>query len=45
MKLIRFADDQSGPSFGVVIRDHAVAFSALAAASGRTDPSLRDSRS
>jgi 2-keto-4-pentenoate hydratase/2-oxohepta-3-ene-1,7-dioic acid hydratase in catechol pathway len=46
MKLIRFtAETSQGPEFGVVVRDHAVSFSALQRTSGRPHPELADSRS
>jgi 2-keto-4-pentenoate hydratase/2-oxohepta-3-ene-1,7-dioic acid hydratase in catechol pathway len=46
MKLIRFASEASvSPEFGVVVRDHAVSFSALERKSGRSHPELADSRS
>ena len=44
MKLIRFEYSGSRPQFGVVIGDHAVAFAALQARSGKSDPRLTDSR-
>jgi hypothetical protein len=46
MKLIRFTSETSvDPEFGVVVRDHAVSFSALQRKYGRARPELTDSRS
>ena len=46
MKLIRFASENSVTAeFGVVVRDHAVSFSALQRKSGWPHPELADSRS
>jgi hypothetical protein len=46
MKLIRFVSETSvSPEFGVVVRDHAVSFSALQRTSGRPHPELADSGS
>jgi 2-keto-4-pentenoate hydratase/2-oxohepta-3-ene-1,7-dioic acid hydratase in catechol pathway len=44
MKLIRFATSSSDARFGVVIRGHAVPFSALQGRSGVSDARLADSR-
>ena len=43
MKLIRFAQGDAQPSFGVVIGDHAVSFSVLQQRSGIPSPTLSDS--
>jgi 2-keto-4-pentenoate hydratase/2-oxohepta-3-ene-1,7-dioic acid hydratase in catechol pathway len=46
MKIIRFVSENSArPEFGIVVRDHAVSFSALQRRSGRSHPELADSRS
>jgi hypothetical protein len=46
MKLIRFeTGDASHPQFGVVVRDHAVSFTALQRQSGKAHPYLADSKS
>jgi 2-keto-4-pentenoate hydratase/2-oxohepta-3-ene-1,7-dioic acid hydratase in catechol pathway len=44
MKLIRFAFGDTRPSFGIVIRDRAVSFSALQHRSSITQPGLSDSK-
>ena len=44
MKLIRFVAGDPSPRFGVVVRDHAVAFSALLTSSGASHPHLSDSK-
>jgi len=44
MKLIRFSLGDAKPGFGVVIGDHAVAFSHLQQRSGMTHPGLNDSK-
>jgi 2-keto-4-pentenoate hydratase/2-oxohepta-3-ene-1,7-dioic acid hydratase in catechol pathway len=44
MKLIRFAQGDAQPSFGVVIGDHAVSFSVMQLRSGNSAPALGDSR-
>jgi len=44
MKLIRFVAGDPSPRFGVVVRDHAVAFSALLMRSGASHPHLNDSK-
>lgn len=46
MKLIRFtAADSPSPSFGVVVREHAVPFAVLQSRTGNSFPHLADSRS
>ena len=44
MKLIRFAQGDAPPSFGLVIADHAVSFAVLQQRSGITAPQLSDSQ-
>jgi len=44
MKLIRFIAGGSSARFGVVVRGHAVSFSALQCGSGQSHPHLADSR-
>lgn len=44
MKLIRFSRSDEAPRFGVVVGDHAVAFSTLQQRSGKCHPELDDSR-
>ena len=44
MKLIRFSQGDTKPRFGVVIGDHAVAFTTLQQRRGTTQPELDDSR-
>ncbi len=43
MKLIRFALGDAKPSFGIVIGEHAIAFTSLQQRSGITQPDLSDS--
>ena len=45
MKLIRFSQGDAKPRFGVVIGEHAVAFTTLQQRSGEVRPGLYDSRS
>ncbi|WP_295448308.1 fumarylacetoacetate hydrolase family protein [uncultured Thiodictyon sp.] len=44
MKLIRFSQGETKPSFGVVIGEHAIAFATLQQRSGIARPDLDDSR-